>query len=93
MYDYLKESAIRNEKRTAYSYYGASISYKGFLKRINKIAKVLTQFNIVENENECVTICMPNTPESISLIYAINKIVLLLILFIHYHLLRILKER
>ena len=40
MYDYLKESAIRNEKRTAYSYYGASISYKGFLKRINKIAVV-----------------------------------------------------
>ena len=72
MYDYLKESVIRNEKRTAYSYYGASVSYKGFLKRIDKIAKALTQFNIVENE--CVTICMPNTPESISLIYAINKI-------------------
>ena len=91
MYDYLKESVIRNEKRTAYSYYGASVYYKGFLKRIDKIAKSLTQFNIVENE--CVTICMPNTPESIALIYAINKIVLLLILFIHYHLLRILKER
>ena len=72
MYDYLKESVIRNEKRTAYSYYGASVSYKGFLKRIDKIAKALTQFNIVENE--CVTICMPNTPESIALIYAINKI-------------------
>ena len=72
MYDYLKESVIRNEKRTAYSYYGASVSYKGFLKRIDKIAKSLTQFNIVENE--CVTICMPNTPESIALIYAINKI-------------------
>ena len=72
MYDYLKESVIRNEKRTAYSYYGVSVSYKGFLKRIDKIAKALTQFNIVENE--CVTICMPNTPESIALIYAINKI-------------------
>ena len=39
MYDYLKESVIRNEKRTAYSYYGASVYYKGFLKRIDKIDK------------------------------------------------------
>ena len=72
MYDYLKESAIKNEKRTAYTYYGLGVSYRGFLRRIDRIAAALTQFNIVENE--CVTICMPNTPESIALIYAINKI-------------------
>ena len=72
MYDYLKESAIKNEKRTAYTYYGLGVSYRGFLRRVDKIAAALTQFNIVENE--CVTICMPNTPESIALIYAINKI-------------------
>ena len=72
MYDYLKESAIKNEKRTAYTYYGLGVSYRGFLRRVDRIAAALTQFNIVENE--CVTICMPNTPESIALIYAINKI-------------------
>lgn len=72
MYDYVKESAIKNEKRTAYTYYGLGVSYRGFLRRVNRIAAALTQFNIVENE--CVTICMPNTPESIALIYAINKI-------------------
>ena len=33
---------------------------------------IMQAVNIVENE--CVTICMPNTPESIALIYAINKI-------------------
>ncbi len=72
MYDYVKESAIKNEKRTAYTYYGLGVSYRGFLRRVDRIAAALTQFNIVENE--CVTICMPNTPESIALIYAINKI-------------------
>ena len=72
MYDYVKESAIKNEKRTAYTYYGFGVSYRGFLRRVDRIAAALTQFNIVENE--CVTICMPNTPESIALIYAINKI-------------------
>lgn len=72
MYDYVKESAIKNEKRTAYTYYGLGVSYRGFLRRVDRIATALTQFNIVENE--CVTICMPNTPESIALIYAINKI-------------------
>ena len=72
MYDYVKESAIKNEKRTAYTYYGLGVSYRGFLRRVDSIAAALTQCNIVENE--CVTICMPNTPESIALIYAINKI-------------------
>ena len=72
MYDYVKESAIKNEKRTAYTYYGLGVSYRGFLRRVDRIAAALTQFNIIENE--CVTICMPNTPESIALIYAINKI-------------------
>lgn len=72
MYDYVKESAIKNEKRTAYTYYGLGVSYRGFLRRVDRIAAALTRFNIVENE--CVTICMPNTPESIALIYAINKI-------------------
>lgn len=72
MHDCVKESAIKNEKRTAYTYYGLGVSYRGFLRRVDRIAAALTQFNIVENE--CVTICMPNTPESIALIYAINKI-------------------
>ena len=72
MYDYLYESAVKNEKRTAYRYYNIEATYKGFIRKISKIANALTQFNIVENE--CVTLCLPNTPESFALIYAINKI-------------------
>ena len=72
MFDYLNESAIKNEKRIAYRYYNTEMTYKGFMKKIAKIANALTQFNIVPNE--CITLCLPNTPESFALIYAINKI-------------------
>ncbi len=72
MYDYLNESATRNEKRIAYKYYNTEMTYKGFMRKIAKIANALTQFNIVPNE--CITLCLPNTPESFALIYAINKI-------------------
>lgn len=72
MYDYLEESALRNSARIAYKYYNTEATYKSFMKKITKIANALTQFKIVENE--CVTLCLPNTPESFALIYAINKI-------------------
>lgn len=72
MYDYLKDTASKNEKRSAYSFYGNEVTYKSFMKKIDKVASALKEFNIVENE--CVTICMPNTPESFALIYAINKV-------------------
>lgn len=72
MYDYLNESALRNSERIAYRYYNTEATYRYFIKQISKIANALTQFKIVENE--CVTLCLPNTPESFALIYAINKI-------------------
>lgn len=72
MYDYLKDTASKNEKRSAYSFYGNEVTFKSFMKKIDKVASALKEFNIVENE--CVTICMPNTPESFALIYAINKV-------------------
>lgn len=72
MYDELKSTSLKYEKRTALLYYGNKVSFRGLLRRIDKIATCLKQFDVVENE--CVTICMPNTPESIALIYAINKI-------------------
>ena len=72
MYDYLKDTASKNEKRSAYSFYGNEVTFKSFMKKIDKVASALKEFNIVENE--CVTICMPNTPESFALIYAINNI-------------------
>ena len=72
LYDNLKETTSRNEKRIAYRYFGTEVTFTKFLNKIDEIADALSQFKIVENE--CVTICMPNTPESFALVYAINKI-------------------
>ena len=72
IYENLKESAIRNENRKAYSYFGSEATYGKFLKKVDEIASALLELDIVKNES--VTICCPNTPESIALIYALNKI-------------------
>lgn len=72
LYDFLKDTASKNENRAACRFYGKDISYKRFLRHVDRIASALKQFDIVENE--CVTMCLPNTPESFALIYAINKI-------------------
>ena len=72
LYDFLKDTASKNENRTACRFYGKDISYKRFLRHVDRIASALKQFDIVENE--CVTMCLPNSPESFALIYAINKI-------------------
>lgn len=72
IYENLKESAVRNESRKAYSYFGSEATYGKFLKKVDEIASALLELDIVKNES--VTICCPNTPESIALIYALNKI-------------------
>lgn len=72
IYDRLAETAKEYPNLIAYKYFGTDCTYKKFIKKIGKIADALTQFDVVENE--CVTVCLPNTPESFALIYAINKV-------------------
>lgn len=72
LYDHLKDAVSKNENRIACRFYGREMTYKKFLRSVDKIASALKQFDVVENE--CVTICLPNSPESFALIYAINKI-------------------
>lgn len=71
IYDAFKETALKYSSNIAYEYFLTKTTYKDLLKKIDRVAKSLTQFNIVENE--CVTICLPNTPEAIELIYACSK--------------------
>ena len=72
IYDKLKETAYSYSNLTAYEYFGVEGTFTDFIKKIDKMANALTQFKVVPNE--CVTVCLPNTPESFALIYAINKI-------------------
>ena len=41
MYDYLKDTASKNEKRSAYSFYGNEVTFKSFMKKIDKVASAL----------------------------------------------------
>ena len=47
-------------------------SYKELIDEIKKCAKSLKRLGI--KEDDVVTICMPNTPESVIMFYAINMV-------------------
>lgn len=72
LYDAIKESGSKYASLTAYEFFGKRCSYKDFIKKVDKAAKALKAMGV--KENECVTICMPNTPEGIVMFYAANAI-------------------
>lgn len=72
LYDAIKESGDKYSNLVAYEYFGKRCFYKDFIKKVNKAAKALKAMGI--KENECVTICMPNIPEGVIMVYAANAI-------------------
>ena len=72
LYDAIYESAIKFPDNTAIEYYNNQITYKQLIRRINKCAKALKALGV--NKEDKVTICMPNTPEEVTMFYAINEI-------------------
>ena len=72
MVDLIIEAAEKYPNNMAYSYYGSKVSYKEFIVRIKRCAKALKNYGVKEGDN--VTICMPNTPEGITMVYAVNMI-------------------
>lgn len=72
MVDMVIQSAEKYPDNTAYSYYGHKVSYKNFVKKIEKAARALKNYGVKEGDR--VTICMPNTPEGITMVYAVNMV-------------------
>lgn len=72
MVDAVMEVAKENPDLTAYTYYGHKVSYKSFVKKIEKAARALKNYGVKEGDR--VTICMPNTPEGITMVYAVNMV-------------------
>ena len=72
VYDLLEASAAKYENNISHEYYGTKCTYKEFLKKIEQCAKALTAYGV--RSGECVSICMPNTPEAVIFFYAVNKI-------------------
>lgn len=72
LYESVRRSAERFPGRTALVYQGKRIAYRTFLSRIDSLAAGLYAHGI--REREVVTICMPNIPESVYALYAVNKL-------------------
>ncbi len=72
LYDAIFESALKYPENPAIQYGDKQISYKSLIKRINKCAKALKALGV--NPGDRVTICMPNTPEEVTMFYAINEV-------------------
>ena len=72
MVDMIMQSAEKWPDHTAYIYYGHKVSYKNFVKKIEKTARALKNYGVKEGDR--VTICMPNIPEGIAMVYAVNMV-------------------
>ena len=72
MVDMVIQSAEKWPDNVAYSYYGHKVTYKHFVKKIEKAARALKNYGVKEGDR--VTICMPNTPEGITMVYAVNMV-------------------
>jgi len=70
--DSLLLSATMYPDNVAIIYYNVAITYTELMEKIKKAAKSLKSIGI--KEGDMVTICMPNTPESVIMFYAINMV-------------------
>ncbi len=72
MVDMIMQSAEKWPDNIAYEYYGHKVTYKNFVRKIEKTARALKNYGVKEGDR--VTICMPNTPEGIAMVYAVNMV-------------------
>ena len=72
MFGMIKISAESHPDALAYEYYGAKCTYKELIERIEKVSNAY--FDLGVRKGDIVTILMPNTPESVISIYALNRI-------------------
>ena len=72
LYDVVYESSCKWPHNIALEYFDTQITYKDLIKKINKVAAALKAIGAEKGER--ISICMPNTPEAIYMLYAVNEI-------------------
>ncbi|MBR5410611.1 MAG: acyl--CoA ligase [Clostridia bacterium] len=72
IYEYITQANSQNLEKVAINYYGTNITYGELFNRISLVAGALENLGV--KKGTIVTICMINSPEVISLIFALNKI-------------------
>jgi len=74
IYNYF-EKQIKDKdfySQIAYDYFGTVATFRQLLNDIDKAARAFRCQGI--REGDVVTVCMPNTPEGVTCLYALNKI-------------------
>ncbi len=72
MFGMLKMSAENQPESSAYEYFGTECSYKNLVGKIEEISGAFYKTGV--RKGDIVTIVMPNTPEAVISIYALNRI-------------------
>lgn len=72
MFGMVKISQKSHPDAAAYEYYGKSYTYSELVKNIEKISESYAAIGV--KKGDIVTILMPNTPETVLSIYALNRI-------------------
>ena len=72
MYDQIKKSSRLYPDNFAYEYFGKRVKFKKFIKKIDKCAIAFKTLGI--RKGNIVTICLPNVPEALIVVYALNKL-------------------
>lgn len=72
MVGYLLEAVARYPENIAYEFYGYKCTYRELYSKIKEAAKGLKTLGVKRGDK--VSICMPNTPSSIIMFYAINMV-------------------
>ena len=72
MYQMVEKSALENPDDYAQEFYGKYITYREFLKRIERCAKAFKALGI--QKGDAVTLCLPNIPQTLESFYALNRI-------------------
>lgn len=72
LYKQLLNTANKYPNNIAYRYFGKNVSFKTFIKQIDKAAISFKKLNI--KKGNVVTICLPNLPETLIAFYGLNKI-------------------
>lgn len=72
MVDLVVKASEKYPNNCAFSYYGNKVTYKELVEKIKFAARALKSYGI--DKDDKITICMPNTPEGIVMVYAVNMI-------------------
>ncbi|MBQ3021042.1 MAG: AMP-binding protein [Bacilli bacterium] len=72
LYDQINSSSKLYKDKLAYVYLGKKVKYNKFIRKIDNSAIAFRNLGI--KKGDVVTICLPNVPEALISLYALNKI-------------------